>query len=124
MATHLELLIGEKIINIDTGFSSVYPLNNDTKDFSSSSMLVSTEIYFEHYTLSIFNNHELISADNHPILDIIGKKVASVQESDSEVQLRLTNNDIIKVNLSDEAYNDPEAMCLQGPDNLIVVWNK
>ena len=87
------------------------------------SMLVYTEINFENYELSIFNSHEIISTNNKFLINMIGQKVISVEENNVEAHIKFENNDVIKIQLGDEAYNGPEAMCLCGPDRLCVVWN-
>ena len=123
MRSKLELLMGERVINVSSGLSSVFPLEDSTKDNLKTSMLVYTQVIFENYTLNIYNDHELVSEKNHSLLNIIGEKVIGVQQLDEEANIKLENDDILRINLKDEAYNDPEAMSLHGPDNLCIVWN-
>jgi hypothetical protein len=123
MRSKLELLMGERVINVSSGLSSVFPLEDSTKDNLKTSMLVYTQVIFENYTLNIYNDHELVSEKNHSLLNIVGEKVIGIQELDKEANIKLENDDILKINLKDEAYNDPEAMSLNGPDNLCIVWN-
>lgn len=123
MTSRLALLIGQKIKEINTGFSSVYPLDSSEKFDLNASILVHTKINFEEYTLSIFNKHELKSKKNHAFIDTIGETVISILETEFEALIKLGNKDIIRINLEDDAYNDPEAMCLHGPNDLCIVWN-
>ncbi|HSZ33982.1 MAG TPA: hypothetical protein VK772_11760 [Puia sp.] len=123
MKSALEYLIGERIVDLSTGISSVYPLDNTTGDPVYTSMMVYTRIDFKNYNLSIFNNHEIIGPNNNSPINMTGEKVISVEENENEAIILLEKNDVIKIDLRDSAYNDPEAMCLYGPNNLCVVWN-
>ena len=73
------------------------------------------------YTLNILNRFKLIGID---CLDQAqGLRIEMVQEMDDAVILVFQNSNRIVVDLTDDAYFGPEAMVLQGPDDLIVVWN-
>jgi|SRR5450432_1528905 hypothetical protein len=123
MSSKLDLLIGQKINKVNTGFSSVYALDAEIANDLSSSMIVHTQIFFQIYQLNIFNDHELVSSYGNSMENDIGQSVISIEESEKEALILLENGDFIKIHLSDEAFNEPEAMCLYGPDNLIVIWN-
>ncbi len=86
-------------------------------------MTAYTHISFKNYRLSIFNNHEVISISNHSLINLIGARVVSVKESLEEIIISFENNDAIRIDLDDSAFNDPESLVLYGPNNLIVVWN-
>jgi hypothetical protein len=124
MDSHLSLLLGQKIKSVSTELDSTIGLKNDSGDSDNSSMAAFTFVLFENYSLSIYNKHELVNLNEHIFEDIIGEKIISYRENESEVLLGLSNGDFIKVDLSDDAYNGPEAMSLIGPNNLFVVWNQ
>jgi len=123
MSSKLNPLIDQKIQEVNTSFSSVYALDAEIANDLSSSMIVHTQIIFQMYQLNIFNDHEMVSSYGNYLENDIGQIVISVEESENEALILFENGDLIKIHLCDESFHEPEAMCLYGPDNLIVIWN-
>ena len=57
------------------------------------------------------------------IEDFIGKVILKVIDNDELLMIHTEDDFHLTVDLRQEAFVGPEAMSLNGPDNLIVVWN-
>lgn len=64
-----------------------------------------------------------ISPSDKVVSDFVGLKVFKAYETKDDTILIFSDDYKIVVDLRDEAYSDPEAMYLIGPDNFWVVWN-
>jgi hypothetical protein len=116
---HLLNLIGKIITDISTSQGTYYPLSiKDTPP----QVVDEVFITIEDYRLSISNKITL-DPNTTDIGSFIGKKIKTVQETHQEIKIINTDNNWIVVDLRDEAYVGPEAMSLNGPNNLCVVWN-
>lgn len=76
---------------------------------------ISNQICFEDYRLNIYNTINIFPSDK-AIIDFIGLKVLDTYETKEEAALIFQNNYKVLVNLRDEAYSDPDAMYLTGPN--------
>lgn len=122
--SYLKYLVGQTITNIEVDINTVVSLKEKKADQSQQTMSVYTQIYFEEYRLDVYNKTEIIGEINISIKDLVGLKVIDANETDEIAELVLDNGNQFIIDLRDEAYStDPEAMCLHGPNNLIVVWN-
>lgn len=72
------------------------------------------------YGLSIYNSYEISKGDFDKI---VGSFAESINETEEFLRINLANGIEILVDLRAEAYQGPEAIQLNGPDNLIVIWN-
>jgi hypothetical protein len=122
--SYLKYLIGQIIQRVDTDISTVIPLNQKKEEYEQI-MSVYTQIYFDEYILDVYNKAEILGGtENMRIEELIGLKVIDTNETKEKAELIFGRGFIFKIDLRDEAYsNDPEAMCLHGPNNLCVVWN-
>lgn len=122
--SYLKYLVGQTITKIDIDINTVVSLKGKKEDQSETMRSVYTQVYFSEYRLDIYNKTEIIGGINTSIKELIGLRVIDSHETDEIAKLILDNGYQFIVDLRDEAYStDPEAMCLQGPNNLIVVWN-
>jgi len=122
--SYLKNLIGQSIKNIDVDINTVVSLKEKKDDRPDQLMSVCTQIYFDKYRLDIYSKTKIIGAINITIKDLEGSKVIETNETNEIAELFFDNGNKLIIDLRDEGYSsDPEAMCLQGPDNLIVVWD-
>jgi hypothetical protein len=102
----------------------VVGLKQKKEDESLQQMSVYTQIYFGEYRLDVYNKSEIAGSINSNIKDLLGSKVVETNETNEKAELFFDNGYVFIIDLREEAYsNDPDAMCLEGPNNLIVVWN-
>jgi hypothetical protein len=122
--SYLKLLVGQKIIEVTGSLSEVVSLkSNNNNTITESIMSVYVQIIFEEYQLSVFNRAEIINHPELKVQSLIGLKVVRAIETKTFAELFFENSISYRVDLRDEGNNDPEAMALYGPNNLIVVWN-
>ena len=122
--SYLKYLIGKIVKDISVDINSVYSLKKKKEDKSEHQMSVYTQFYFDDYRLDVYNKSEIIGGLNINSKDLVGLKVIETNETDERVELVFDNGYIFIIDLRDEAFSsDPDAMCLEGPNNLIVVWN-
>jgi hypothetical protein len=116
---YLNNLIGKLITDILFTQGTYHALNEKNKKPQIVDEIV---IYFEDYSLSI-SNHINLDNSTSDVNSLIGKKIKSISESDEEAKLITMDGKWISIDLRSEAFVGPEAMCLNGPNNFIVVWN-
>ena len=122
--SYLKYLIGRTLNSITVDINSVYALKKKKEDESEHQMSIYTQFYFEDYRLDVYNKSEIIGGLNINSKDLVGFKVIETNETDERAELVFDNGYIFIIDLRDEAFSsDPDAMCLEGPNNLIVVWN-
>lgn len=119
--TYLKLLIGKKVSKTEHSTNIIIPIK-DVVESSTINTSIYIQVYFEDYRLNIYNLIS-ISPQGKIIADIVGLTVIEAYESDEEAVLIFNNEYKLIVNMRDEAYSDPEAMYLAGPNNFWVVWN-
>lgn len=120
----LKKLIGQTIKNVDIGINTIVSLKENKGDQSGKLMAVNTQIHFDEYRLDVYNKSKIIGSRSLSTKDLVGLTVIETTETNETAELFFENGNRIVIDLRDEAYSsDPEAMCLQGPDNLIVVWD-
>lgn len=123
--SYLKKLIGQSIKSVDFDINTIATLKEKKDDQSEQHMSVYTQLYFDQYRLDIFNKTKIVGGINLANKDLVGLKVIGTSETDENAELIFDNSYRLLIDLGDEVYNgEPEAMCLQGPDNLIVVWDK
>ena len=122
--SYLNYLIGEVIIDVSVDVSTFSQLTKAAEDESTTVMSVNTQILFNQYRLDIYNKMEIIGRINVHIKDLVGLRVIDINETNEMAELFFDNGFKLVIDLINEAGTiDPETMCLQGPDNLIVVWD-
>jgi hypothetical protein len=112
----LQRLLGKKANGWSHEIDSTIPINGDSTD---QSVDLSLRIYFDDFTLSVYNNHRIINGD---LEKLMGLELVEVKESDSKIEFHFGKAELV-IDMTKDGYNGPEALSLTGPDNLIVVWN-
>lgn len=120
--SYLKKLIGKTVTKTDIKTSSVSPITKFKVETINIKTSIVIQLHLEDYLLNI-NNQITISPDYKEFNDLKGLKIIATDESNEEVKLTFSNGTVLYVNLRDEAYWDPEAMCLYGPDNFFIAWN-
>ncbi len=124
--SYLNRLVGQTIVNITTDLSTIIPLKSEPNDAAEQAMFIYTQIYFNEYRLDVSNRSEIIFNGrivNVEIKDLVGLTVVEAKEEKDYAALIFDNGYIFKIDLTDSAFNEPEAMSLFGPDDFWVVWN-
>lgn len=123
--TFLNCLVGETVKKTNTEISTFIPLKKNTEDSADELTLVYSQLYFENYTLLIYNNYKISCYNNQTIKidELVNSKVLKSNEEKDFIELIFDNQCKLIIDLSDDAYNGPDAMCLKGPNDLFVVWN-
>jgi len=78
-------------------------------------------IFEQGIVLSIYNEFRLPNGDD--ISSLRGEKLLKAEEKQEEIILHFSNGKSLSIDLRDEAYNGPEALQLNVPGQLTVVWN-
>ena len=121
---YLKYLIGQVVKDIDVDINTVISLKEKSEYHSVQTMSVYTQIYFDEYRLDVYNKTLIIGGMNIHAKDLIGSKVIETNETNESAEVIFDTGYRFMIDLTDEAYSsDPEAMCLHGPNNLIVVWD-
>ena len=118
---NLKKLIGRVLISTEISTNTIVAINGDVENDKSAILTLSNVLYFKDYTLHINNPISIVPSDK-VLNDLIGYKVKNTIERLHEVEIQFSYGFKLIINMRDEIYYDPEAMCLHGPDNLIVVW--
>jgi hypothetical protein len=116
---HLDKIKGLVIKNVQQEISTTIPINDPAED------KILTEIplalYFDSYNLFIYNTWGIVGPCKN-IYEIIGEKIVDLYMENQDLNLRLTNFLVLKVDLSDNGFIGPESLVLNGPDNFCMVW--
>lgn len=115
--SHIQKLIGQKVISVSHELSATAPFNARHKPAQVDLVL---QIRFEHYILNIYNRHYTVGLVN--ISNLVGLQLSNITQSDSELKLSFDGRQI-NIDLSDSGFTGPESIALYGPDNLIEVWS-
>jgi hypothetical protein len=78
---------------------------------------------FDLYALDIYNRWTFISENSKRVEELKGQELTSIRTIAETLELRFNSADVIQVDMSDDGFIGPEALVLNGPDNLTVVWN-
>ena len=115
---YLNRLVGKILTSINISTSTVLPINGNGKELYT----IANALCFEDYQLNI-NNPISILPLNKELKDLVHLKVVATDERKEQAEIIFEGGYKILVDMRDEAYYDPEAMYLTGPDNFWVVWN-
>lgn len=115
--SYLQKLIGKEIKDVYSGNGEYYTLGTGEKQSVAEIIL-----YLEEYSLTIANNFALVPKHSN-INELKGSYIQEILENKENIQIITRDKKSIKIDLCDEAFNGPEALVLNGPNNLIVVWN-
>lgn len=78
------------------------------------------QIFFEqNCTLNIFNNFTI----SKEIICFKNEILKSFEEEKTFIKLIFSNDEYIIIDLSDDAYNGPEAIELSNDDKEIIIWS-
>ena len=124
--SYLQKLINKTVLSVDTGISQTYPIKIEkTGDDNSPSSVVEMylQLIFEDYRLHIYNPGILRGNNDQSFKNLEKLKIISIVESEIEISFIFQDGTELRIDLRPEAYSGPEAMCLYGPNNLVVVWN-
>jgi hypothetical protein len=117
--THLDKIKGLAIRSSQQEISTTIPINDPAED------KILTEIplalYFDCYSLFIYNSWSILGSCRN-ISDLSGEKIVEIFMQSQDLNLRLSNSLIIKIDMSDRGFIGPESLVLNGPDNSFVVW--
>jgi len=120
----LQKLKGREIQYIKSEISTTHSINVLGEDFL---LEIPLEVSFAEYALKIYNPVKIKGPKGSlHLADLKGFLVSEIYEKKNSVILELTKDDFFIeffIDLRDESYTGPEAMCLYGPKDLIVVWD-
>jgi|TARA_B110000967_G_scaffold202729_1_gene242104 hypothetical protein len=109
----------EKINNVQFDIGSYIPLlktkDNDWK------YLTEFQIITKNYTIFVYNPF-ILELNSDPKC-LIGDKILKVVTNENTFKFEMESGEILTIDLRDESYIGPEALCIYGPNDLIVVWN-
>lgn len=118
---YLQQLVGKTVANTELITGTVIARKASRDEPDNIQIELTWQMYLEDYILNIYNAMS-IRPDEKEFDDLRGLKVIAVDENKERAELIFDNGTKLQVDLRDEAYTGPEAMCLYGPDNLCVVW--
>lgn len=124
--SYLNKLLNKQIVQVETGIDQVYALKSEKNEPDKENIYLSFQLFFaDDFMLEIYNPFSIVDNHKSSLKEIlIGKVLTTVSENEIEASFSFNLGELIlKVDLRQESFIGPEAMCLHGPDNLIVVWN-
>lgn len=120
----IQKLKGSEIQDIKSEISTTHSIDALGADFL---LEIPLELLFSEYVLKIYNPIKLKGPKgNFQLAYLKGFLVGEIHELKNSVILELTKDNLFfefLIDLRDESYTGPEAMCLFGPKDLIVVWD-
>jgi hypothetical protein len=118
---YLKLLIDRQVVDVGTEISTTIPIMDNNSD----NILIETplRISFDIYTLFIYNRWTFLGENSERVEELKGKELTCVQTVSETLEFWFNSADVINIDMSDNGYIGPEALVLDGPDNLTVVWN-
>jgi hypothetical protein len=118
---HLEFLVKRLVADVGTEISTTIPIMDNNLD----KILIETplRISFDLYSLFIYNRWTFTSEISERVEQLKGQELTSIRAVSETLELWFNFADMIKIDMSDNGYIGPEALVLNGPDNLTVVWN-
>jgi hypothetical protein len=119
---YLSQLIGKSLASTAIDTSTIFGINQSNEDSPNGQLIISNILYFESYSLHIYNPISISPSDKE-LEDLVGHKVIATDERAKEAELAFDNGYMLLINMQDEVYYGPESMCLYGPNNFLVVWN-
>ncbi len=120
--SYLEKLLGKVLVRTQISTTTTVGITIKKEDLLQQQFSLIYKLYFDDYLL-IINNPISIIPSNISINDLVNNKIIIVNETKDEAELVFENGSKLVVNLREEAFYDPEAMSLMGPNNFCVVWN-
>jgi len=76
---------------------------------------------FNEYSLIVYNRYEAVNCSD--VIKLINRKVIKINiVEDKCFEINFEGALTLKVYIDDNSYNTPEAMELNGPNNLIAIW--
>jgi len=117
----LKFLVDRWVVDVGTEISTTIPIMDNNPD----NILIETplRISFDLYTLLIYNRWTFISEISDRVEELKGQELTSIRTVSETLELWFNSSDLIQIDMSDNGYIGPEALVLNGPDNLTVVWN-
>jgi hypothetical protein len=118
---HLKFLIDRWVVDVGTEISTTIPIMDKNPD----NILIKTplRISFDLYTLFIYNRWTFLNKISERVEGLKGQKLTSIRTVSETLELWFNSADVIEIDMSDDGYIGPEALVLNGPDDLTVVWN-
>lgn len=121
--SYLTPLIGKTIQEVLMGSGNYHTIKSKPTDTVPPPQIVDEIVLkMDDYFLNI-SNPIMFSDKESDINSFIGKTIVDVSENENECRITTTDGNWFSIDLRGESYVGPEAMCLTGPDNLIIVWN-
>jgi hypothetical protein len=118
----LDYLLNKIITKVNLDTSTTFAINADKNASNFSKMELVVQIHFEDFLLNVYNPIK-ISPSYAELKDLIGHRVMKTYESKDKAEIIFESNYKLKINMREEAYFGPEAMCLYGPNNFCAVWS-
>jgi hypothetical protein len=117
---YLYVLIGREILEIHQEISTTVPIDgaNENKILTE----VPLVLFFDGYRFFIFNNWSN-TGNSSNFEEIIGKKISKIDMENQFLILKLDTSSSVRVDRSDDGFNGPESLVLQGPNNSFAIWN-
>lgn len=118
---YLKLLIDRRVIEVGTEISTTIPLMDSNPDHILIEMPL--RLSFDIYTLDIYNRWTFISEISERVEKLKDQELTGIRVISERLELLFSMGEVLQIDMSDNGYIGPEALVLQGPDNLSVVWN-
>ena len=119
---YLNRLIGKKLMSVSISTNTIVAINGKNEKKNSDKFTLSNVLNFDDYNLHIYNPIT-IEPSNKELNDLIGDIVVNTDERENDAEILFDSGCKLLVNMQAEAYYDPEAMSLYGPNSFFVVWN-
>lgn len=119
MKSILEILEGKTVATVTDEVSSLF-----SQVTESQSIEVPIQLTFDDYILNIYNPLTVqVNGNTSNVASLRGLVVERIIESKDSINLKFSEGYTLIIDIRANQYNGPEALTLQGPHNLYVVWD-
>ncbi len=116
----LTVLEGKEILNIEAEVTAAVPLSVSTED--EITIKTPLKITVDGYNLFVYNRWEFKPTQPKDVKDLKGHQIIGTEYDSDSLQIQLSGDDRIDIDLSENGYVGPESLVLYGPDEQMVVW--
>ncbi len=116
----LAVLEGKEILNIEAEVTAAVPLSVSTED--EITIKTPLKISVDGYILFIYNRWKFKAPGADDVKDLKGRQIIGTEYDSDSLQIQLSGNARIEIDLTENGYVGTESLVLYGPDEQMIVW--
>jgi hypothetical protein len=116
----LAVLEGKEILNIEAEVTAAVPLSVSAED--EITIKTPLKITVDGYILFIYNRWKFRVPQLTDVKDLEGRQIIGTEYDPESLQIQLSGDARIDIDLTENGYIGPESLVLYGPEEQMIVW--